>query len=94
MIYLYDSLVAFVVKVFNKFRVISCLWYEWGKTGAKSYYSDFSNVKLSFRLFRKTSQCNGGGSAVDDEKMKSVIKMIITVAAYLSPVGELWNYQL
>lgn len=85
MIYLYDSLVAFVVKVFNKFRVISCLWYERGKTGAKSYYSDFSNVKHSFRLFRKISRhCDGVGSAADDEKMKSVIKMIITVAAYLS----------
>lgn len=89
MIYLYDSLVAFVVKVFNKFRVISCLWYERGKTGAKSYYSDFSNVKRSFRLFRKISP--GAGSAADDEKMKSVIKMIITVAAYLALNYEIIN---
>lgn len=63
------------------------------KTGAKSYYSDFSNVKHSFRLFRKISRhCNGVGSAADDEKMKSVIKMIITVAAYLSP--RLENYEI
>lgn len=28
MIYFCDSLVAFVVEIFNKFHVISCLWYE------------------------------------------------------------------
>ena len=53
MIYLYDSLVAFVVKILTNFMSLAV--YDTAerrneRTGAKIYYNNFSNVKLSLSL--------------------------------------------
>lgn len=84
MIYFCDSLVAFVVEIFNKFHVISCLWYESDESGAKIYYVDFSDVN-----FKNPPIVIFFTAQDDDEKMKTVIKMIITVFAFLESWDEL-----
>lgn len=80
MTHFYDSLVAFCRKSFNKFRVISCLWYEREKNWSKNLLRQFllrkfPNKKLNEWTHCEVSRCSEGWRV---EKMKSVIKMIIT----------------
>lgn len=91
MIYLYDSL-AFCRKSFNKFRVISCLWYQSERERERKTTKNWSkNLLRQFfkcKFFRKEEnewthcQCFFTALKDGDEKMKTVIKMIITVSDF------------
>lgn len=56
------------------------------KSGAKIYYVDFSDVN-----FKNPPIVIFFTAQDDDEKMKTVIKMIITVFAFLESWDELWE---
>lgn len=86
MIYLYDaSARSFCRKDFNKFHVISCLWYggeraRWWKTGAQIYYIKFFKCRFSEKTIVMFLSQVGWGRRW--KVMKTVIKTIIMASSW------------